>query len=109
MIHRWNPPGKLRKIPEAPKVQPLPGDVERIAALVANAQCPIIITEAAGRDPEAFAALVALADLMAIPVIEGRAAAHANFPKSHPLHLRSNIAPFLKETDLVLLVASRVP
>jgi len=109
MIHRWNPPGKLRKIPEAPKVQPLAGDVERIAALIASAKCPIIITEAAGREPEAFAALVALAELMAIPVIEGRAAAHANFPKSHPLHLRSSIAPFLKETDLVLLVASRVP
>ena len=109
MIHRWNPPGKTRKVPEAPKVQPLPADIERIAALVAGALCPIIITEAAGRDPEAFAALVALADLMAIPVIESRAALHANFPKSHPLHIGSNIAPFLNETDLVLLVASRVP
>lgn len=109
MMHHWSPPGKLRKIPQAPRVQPLPGDVERIAALVANARCPIIITEAAGRDPEAFAALVALAELMAIPVIEGRAAVHANFPKSHPLHIGSNIAPFLKETDLVLLAASRAP
>lgn len=109
MLQRWNPPAKLRKIPSAPKLQPLPGDVERIAALIANAKCPIIITEDAGRDPEAFAALVALAELTAIPVIEGRAAAYANFPKSHPLHLRSNIAPFLKETDLALLIASRAP
>lgn len=109
MMHKWNPPSKLRKIPSAPVVQPMPDDVERIATLVAKAKCPIIITEAAGRDSEAFSALVALADLMAIPVIEGRAAAHSNFPKSHPLHLRSTIAPFLQETDLVLLVESRVP
>ena len=46
---------------------------------------------------------------MAIPVLEGRAAAYANFPKSHPLHLGTNIAPLLKEADLVLLVESRVP
>ena len=49
------------------------------------------------------------AELMAIPVIEGRAAACANFPKSHPLHLGTNIAPLTKDADLVLLVDSRVP
>lgn len=109
MIHAWTPPKKLRKTPEAPKVQPLLEDVERVASLVANAKCPIIITETSGRDPAAFAALIDLAELMAIPVIEGRAAAYANFPKSHPLHLGSNIAPLLKETDFVLLIASRAP
>jgi acetolactate synthase-1/2/3 large subunit len=109
MVHPWTPPKKLRKTPEAPKVRPLADDVERVAALLGNAKCPIIITETAGRDPAAFAALIELAELMAIPVIEGRAAAYANFPKSHPLHLGSNIAPLLDETDCVLLIASRVP
>jgi len=109
MIHAWTPPPKLRKTPEPPKVAPLPEDVENVAALIAQAKCPVIITESAGRTPETFAALIAFAELMAIPVIEGRAAAYANFPKSHPLHLGTNIAPLLNETDLALLIESRVP
>lgn len=109
MIHGWTPPKKLRKTPPAPKLQPLPDDVAAVAALVAAAKCPVIITETVGRDPEGFTALVELAELMAIPVIEGRAAACANFPKSHPLHLGTNFAPLAKEADLVLLIESRVP
>jgi len=109
MMHPWLRPENLRKVPRAPKVQPLAQDVERIAALIAAAKYPIIITEDAGRDDAAFAALIELAELMGIPVIEGRAASTANFPKSHPLHLRSNIASHSKNTDLALLVASRVP
>lgn len=109
MVHGWTPPKRLRKTPEPPKVQPRPEDVTTIAALIAAAKCPVIVTETAGRDPEGFAALVALAELMAIPVIEGRAAACANFPKSHPLHLGTSLGPLLQETDLVLLIESRVP
>jgi len=109
MMHPWQRPAHLRKIPVAPKVQALPIDVERIAAMIAQAEYPIIVTEDAGRDPVAFAGLMELAELMGIPVIEGRAASTANFPKSHALHLRSNIAPHLPKTDLALLVSSRVP
>src|SRR4051812_38754524 len=109
MIRAWAPPPKLRKTPEPPKVAPLQVDVENVAALITQAKCPVIITESAGRRPETFAALIAFAELMAIPVIEGRAAAYANFPKSHPLHLGTNIAPLLNETDLALLIESRVP
>jgi acetolactate synthase-1/2/3 large subunit len=109
MIHDWIPPKRLRKTPEAPKVGPLAQDVERIVTLVMEAQCPIILTETAGGDPQAFAALVAFAESMAIPVIEGRAANCANFPKSHPLYIGSNLAPLQAEADLVLLVESRVP
>jgi acetolactate synthase-1/2/3 large subunit len=109
MIHAWTPPPKLRKTPEPPKVVPLPEDVQNVAALIAKAKCPVIITESAGRNPEGFAALIEFSELMAIPVIEGRAAACANFPKSHPLHIGTNIAPLLNETDLALLIESRVP
>jgi acetolactate synthase-1/2/3 large subunit len=109
MTHGWTPPPKLRPTPEAPKTQALPTDIDRVAAMIAQAKCPVIITESAGRDPEAFAALVALAELMAIPVIEGRAASYANFPKSHPLHLGTNLAPLHQEADLALLIESRVP
>ena len=75
----------------------------------ASAKSPIITTEVAGRDLEGFAALVALAELMAIPVVEGRGAACANFPKDHPLYLGAGGIAHLKQADLVLVVASRVP
>ena len=109
MTHGWTPPKRLRATPEPPRTQALPQDVDQVAALIAAAKCPVIITENAGRDPAAFAALVAFAELMAIPVIEGRAAAYANFPKSHPLHLGTNLGALHGEADLALLIESRVP
>jgi len=109
MLQSWTPPKWARSTPEAPKLRPIAGDVAAVAAMIVGAKHPVILTETAGRDPEAFAALVDLADLMAIPVIEGRAAAYANFPKSHPLHQGSNVGAHLKDADVVLLIESRVP
>jgi len=109
MLESWTPPKRLRSTPEAPKLRPVAEDIDAVAAMLAGAQHPVILTETAGRDPEAFAALVELADLMAIPVVEGRAAAYANFPKSHPLHQGSNLAAHLNTADLFLLIESRVP
>ena len=65
--------------------------------------------ENAGPGREAVDALVALAELMAIPVIEGPGAFFTNFPKTHDLYLGSNVGPYLEETDLALLVESRAP
>ena len=77
--------------------------------LLRNAKNPVIVTETAGRDPEAFPALVELADLLAIPVINGRASAYANFPTDHPLYLgMANYKP-VDDADLVLLVGGRAP
>jgi acetolactate synthase-1/2/3 large subunit len=109
MVHEWTRPAKPPTVPRAPKVKALPEDVQKVASLIAQARCPVIIAESAGRDPDAFAALVALADRLSIPVVEGRAAAYANFPKSHPMYLGSDLAPLMREMDLALLVESRVP
>ncbi|MGA7612814.1 MAG: thiamine pyrophosphate-binding protein, partial [Xanthobacteraceae bacterium] len=88
MLHDWTPPQSAsRDVPPAPKVQASPEEVERIAALVRNGKRPVIVTETAGRDPEAFKALVEFADALAIPVIGGRNATLANFPTDHPLYL----------------------
>jgi acetolactate synthase-1/2/3 large subunit len=104
MLHEWLRPEQLRKIPQAPKLQPTSADIEKIAALLANAKCPVISVENAGPDQKAFDALVELAELLAIPVIESPGAFFANFPKSHDLYLGANITPLLAETDLALLV-----
>ena len=107
MLQEWTPRENPRQVPPPPKTRPTDRDVERIAELLIGARNPVILTETAGRDPAAFAALVELADLFAIPV--GGRAAFANFPKNHPLHLGTAIQPFLKDADLVLLVGCRAP
>ena len=74
-----------------------------------NAKSPVIVTETAGRDPKAFSALQEFADLLAIPVINGRVNAYANFPTNHPLYLGTGRYKALDDTDLVLLVGARAP
>ena len=109
MLHEWQKPDFLRKVPPAPKTQPLPADVERIAVMIGKAKRPVICVENAGPDQNAFDALVELAELMAIPVFEGQGAFFGNFPKSHELYLGGRIEPYYGEIDLALLVESRAP
>ena len=108
MIHTWAAPAKLRPVPPAPKTRPADADLERLADRIAASQKPLIIAESSGQEIAGFAALVKLADLMAIPVLES-AATCANFPKSHPLYLGANPAPLMHQADLVLLLGSRSP
>jgi acetolactate synthase I/II/III large subunit len=107
MLQEWTPPEHLRRAPPPPKTRASNTDVEKIADLLIAARNPVIMTETAGRDPAAFAALAELAELFDIPV--GGRAAFANFPKNHPLHLGAGIQPFVKDADLVLLVGCRAP
>src|SRR5437870_3640280 len=109
MLHDWTPPTAAREVPSAPIVQPRPQDVEKVAALLRSSKSPVIVTETSGRDPAAFSALVELADLLAIPVINGRANAYANFPTDHPLYLGMGNYKALDDADLVLLVGGRAP
>jgi len=109
MLHDWLKPDALRKVPAAPKTCPVPEDIDRVAAMIAGASFPIISVENAAPDPQAFAALVELAELMAIPVVEGQGAFFGNFPKSNDLYLGGKIEPFYGKTDLVLLVENRAP
>jgi acetolactate synthase I/II/III large subunit len=109
MLHDWTPPASPREVPPAPVVQPRPQDVETVAELVRNAKSPVIVTETAGRDPKAFSALQEFAELLAIPVINGRVSAYANFPTNHPLYLGMGRYKALDDADLVLLVGARAP
>ncbi len=109
MLHDWTPPAAAREVPSAPTVQARPEDVAAVAALLIGAKSPVIVAEASGRDPAAFAALVELADLLAIPVINGRANSYANFPTDHPLYQGMGRYKALEDADLVLLVGGRAP
>jgi acetolactate synthase I/II/III large subunit len=109
MLHDWTPPADARDVPPAPLVEPRPQEVEKVAELLASAKSPVIVAETSGRDPEAFTALVALADAFAIPVINGRANSYANFPTDHPLYLGMGRYQAVEDADLVLLVGGRAP
>jgi len=109
MLKEWAKPEEARPVPSAPTMRPAQEDIDRVAEVLVAARCPVIMAESAGRDPAAFHALVELAEMLAIPVVEARAGGYANFPKDHPLYLGSDETRFLGETDLVLAVASRAP
>jgi acetolactate synthase-1/2/3 large subunit len=109
MLHDWTPPADDREVPFAPRVEPHPSEVEKVADLLLKAKNPIVVAEQSGRDPAAFEALVEFADLLAIPVMWGRAANYCNFPTDHPLYLGVASYEHLKDADLVLLVGGRAP
>lgn len=86
---------------------------DEIAAALAAARSPLVITGYLGRDPDAVPVLVDLAELLAIPVIES-APHHVNFPADHPMHrgwqwTTREQNPLLAEADVILLVDCDVP
>ena len=109
MLHDWSPPDSLREVPNAPKPRASEGDIDLVAEQLMSAQNPLIVTESAGREREGFEALVALAELLAIPVVENESHRYANFPKDHHLHLGFNVKTLLQAADFVLLVRSYAP
>lgn len=108
-LREWAPPDDLRMAPTAPRLTPAAADIERVAGMLAEAAHPVIMTEGAGRRPEGYDAMVALAELLSIPVVEGDWSYYANFPKDHDLHQGFGRPDFLDEADLILTVGSRAP
>lgn len=109
MLHEWTPPDVLRDVPPAPKPRASDIDIDTAARLLVAAKNPLIVTESAGREEEGFEALLALAELLAIPVVENSNQKFTNFPKSHPLHLGFNVPERLKGADLVLPIRAQAP
>lgn len=91
-----------------PPLYPHPEAIEEAAAILAAAENPLLITATAGRHPETVGHLVALAEALALPVVEFNRR-YLCFPTSHPLHLGFTPEPFLEEADAILVVDSDVP
>jgi acetolactate synthase I/II/III large subunit len=109
MMQPWHAPSRLPKaLPALAPRAPVP-EIERVAGQLARAKNPVITTEAGGRSPESHAALLALAEALAIPVIETPSSLFDNFPQDHPLHQGASFKPFFDSADLALVVRSRVP
>jgi acetolactate synthase-1/2/3 large subunit len=83
--------------------------LEAIARLLAESRNPVIITENAGQRVEGVEKLVELAELIGAPVVESQSPSFMNFPKTHPLHGGYDATPYLKEAEVIFLVAAVGP
>jgi acetolactate synthase I/II/III large subunit len=84
-----------------------PDALKEAAACLVNSERPVVLPSTTGRTRRGFEALVRLADLLALPVVERRE--RTNFPTSHPLHQGFQPAPFVAQADVVLVVDQDVP
>jgi acetolactate synthase I/II/III large subunit len=82
--------------------------VEEVAALLAGAENPLVITSSAGRDPKAWSALADFAERYAIPVIQYRNR-YMSIPSNHPMNLGYELSPLLEKADVILAVDVPVP
>jgi acetolactate synthase-1/2/3 large subunit len=87
-------------------VWPDPTDARRIATWLVQADNPVLYTTRAGREFEAVAELVRLAELLAIPVMESGSADRLNFPMTHWAY---GTGPAAQDADVVLVMEDIVP
>jgi acetolactate synthase-1/2/3 large subunit len=110
LLARWKPAGvSPAAAARANNTVAVAEDVAVAVRLLASARRPVLAVETAGRDPEAFAALVELAELLAIPVVEPQSAVSSSFPRGNALHAGGELGPLAGEADLVVLVGCRSP
>ena len=82
---------------------PLQADYDAIkeaAQLLASAQNPVILADYVGRNNDAVMSLVALADLLSIPVID--LGARLNFPNTHSLNLTGKNRELIASADVIM-------
>ena len=90
-VGRYAPPAPMQANPEA---------LRRAAQLLVDAQCPLIIADALGRNPKSVPALIELAELLAIPVVDK--GARFNFPTTHSLDVTDGAREILQKADVIL-------
>ena len=102
---RYDMPG--RRVAAAPP-GPDKNAIDEAAQILAEAENPLIVTASAGREPAAVAALAALAERFAIPVVQHRPR-HLCLPADHPSHLGYDAGPYLDDADAILVLECDVP
>jgi benzoylformate decarboxylase len=89
-----------------------PEAIDALAAFLADAKAPALVVGAGADAPDAWSALVELAERLVLPVFQETFGARAGFPQDHPLylgtlpadrpHLRERLAPY----DTLLVVGA---
>ena len=90
-ISRFAPPAPTQANPEA---------LKHAADLLVNAKSPLIIADYMGRNPKTVPALIELAELLAIPVVDK--GNRFNFPNTHPLDVTDGARELLRRADVIL-------
>lgn len=90
-VSRYAPPAPMQANAEA---------LRQAAQWLVNAQAPLIIVDLLGRNPDTVPALIELAELLAIPVIDK--GARFNFPTLHPLDATDGARDLLQKADVIL-------
>lgn len=92
-------PDITRFAPPSP-VQANPESLHRAAQLLVGARSPLIIADYVGRNPQSVNALIQLAELLAIPVVDrGK---RFNMPNIHSLDVTGGATEMLKNADVIL-------
>jgi acetolactate synthase I/II/III large subunit len=88
-----------------------PAAVQRIAAALAAAQAPVLVTSRVGRTEAGFTAVTALADLAGLPVTGRLDTGTVNISSAHPASLpnQAAAAAAVSAADVILVVESDVP
>ena len=81
-----------------------PETIKKIKEMLLAANNPLIFTRYLGRNPDSVKELIELAELLKIPVFE--TPGYMNYPTNNPLHMGTNIQPYIKEADLILVIDS---
>jgi acetolactate synthase-1/2/3 large subunit len=85
---------------------PDPADAKRAAQWLIEARNPVIYCGTAGRNPEAVAEILRLAELLALPVMDSDRIDRLNFPNDHDLY---GTGPEIKDADAILMLEALVP
>jgi acetolactate synthase-1/2/3 large subunit len=91
----------------ATRIQAETAALEQAVDILCSAERPLIITKYLGRNPEAVAQLVELAELLSIPVAQ--ILNYVNFPTDHPLHVGTQPLKYAKDADVIFLIDVDVP
>jgi acetolactate synthase I/II/III large subunit len=91
----------------ATKMQADYAALEQAADLLITAESPLIVTKYLGRNPEAVAHLVELAELLSIPVVQQFS--YVNFPTNHPHYLGTQTVKYAKDADVIFFIDTDVP
>lgn len=89
----------LEKLGPPSPMAPDPGAIDAAAALLADAELPVVLVDQVGDSRAAVDALVALAETLGAPVVDPRKR-RFNFPNTHPMDLSGT--EVYRDADVVL-------